>query len=163
MNWWLKLSKGHAKSFSAFLASKNWLGRCRGCDVSSKWMTLTNHYMLSRCIIMRLSWSRKAMRTHFLHPGLPKKRLKQSRGSDDSSTRMALRNNNLLSGRLKMRLWVIRWSDDWRCRQAMRTYFLHPGHPKKRLLRSRGIEVSRMRMTMITHNRYSWFLKIRFS
>jgi hypothetical protein len=77
------------------------------------------------------------MWTHFLHPGIRKRRIGRNRLNDVLSRRMAFAIHNLPSESFKKRLWLISWSDDSWCQMAMRTYFLHPmPQKKKRLERS---------------------------
>jgi hypothetical protein len=114
---------------------KKLLGRSRW----SKWLSLRIHNLPSGRIKKRLWWirwsdvsrSRKAIRTHFLHPEFRLKRLGRSRINNFLSRRMALRNDNLPYGRLITLL--SRWSDVSKCRKAIKTHFRHPEHRKKRL------------------------------
>jgi hypothetical protein len=94
---------------------------------------------------------RKAMRSHFLHPGRQKKVLVPCRLSDVLCWRMDLTTNNLPSVRLNKRLWWTRWSYISRGRKGIETHFLHPDNRKKRLGQARLSDVLSRRIGLTTH------------
>jgi hypothetical protein len=102
ISWCLKATQNH------FLNSGHWstrFGRRRGSDVLRKRMALDvlkKRLFRSRWSDDSMCW--KAMRTHFLHPVLRKKRVWQSCLSDVSRW-MALRTHNIQSGHLKKDFW----------------------------------------------------------
>jgi hypothetical protein len=134
--------KGQTKTF--FLHPEHWkkrLGRsCLSDDLCRRMALKTHNYssgrLKKRHWPVRLSdvWRcRKAMRTHFLHPGQQKKkRLERNRLRDVSNRRMGLRTHNLPSVRHRIRSWWSRWSDVSRSPKAIKTHFLHPQHRKNR-------------------------------
>jgi hypothetical protein len=113
-------------------------------DIGGRWSDV------SRC--------RKAMRTRFLHPVYPKKRLGRSCLSDFLVGEWPWE-HNLLSGRLKKRNCWSRWSDVSRCRKAMRTHFLHPRYRIKATWTKLLKDALSRRMSQRTHNLPSGRLK----
>jgi hypothetical protein len=130
----IRLTDGHAKSFSAFWVSKKAI-----FTKSIKWrlssrMDLRNNLPPGRK--KTTFWSRRsdvprsqrAMRNNFVNLGHWKKRLRRSCLSHALTMRMAWRTHYLPPGCLKKRIWWRRWSDVSNCQKAMRKNFLHSVH-----------------------------------
>jgi hypothetical protein len=149
-----KVSKCHAKSFSASQASKKAIWRSHLTDVLSRRMALRIHNLSSGRLQKRLM---KSMKRCFKVPKGHSNSFsvfwESNKATWTNSIKWCfkyadgLRTQNLPSGRLKRRLWRRGWSDVSRCRRSICTHFLHLGN-RKWLSWSRLNDVLNRRMAL---------------